>query len=227
MGKYSWSEIWGYNYGFWALVLVSSVVISAIRNKHNLNVKELELELTTIHKNIEIYKNEYYNLCSDNILNIFSEFYTTGNDRISIYKHQGNHFTLLGRYSENPNFNKPKQYIYKEDEGLIGSGWSNGKAYIYDAPKWSGAGTEYINFMKKRCEITKKRLKQISMHSRSIFVKTINDTTTATNPDGLIVFESNNPKKVQEVECNLLIEKHKEELIKLLKNMNNLTKKIK
>ena len=78
--------------------------------------------------------------------------------------------------------------------------------------------------MKTKCRITDKRLKKIRMKSRSLFIKTINDNYTASNPDGIIVFESINTTKVTIDECNLLI--NEKALLTLLKNMKNLTKKI-
>ena len=77
--------------------------------------------------------------------------------------------------------------------------------------------------MKTKCRITDKRLKKIRMKSRSLFIKTINDNYTASNPDGIIVFESINTTKVTIDECNLLI--NEKALLTLLKNMKNLTKK--
>ena len=80
--------------------------------------------------------------------------------------------------------------------------------------------------MKTKCRITDKRLKKIRMKSRSLFIKTINDNYTASNPDGIIVFESMNTTKVTIDECNLLINDNEKALLTLLKNMKNLTKKI-
>jgi hypothetical protein len=92
------------------MVLIAAIVISAKRNKHNTTIAEKEAERLRINIRLEVYKKEYYTLCSDNILNIFSDFYKTGNERVSIYKHQGDHFTLLGRYAQDPNHNKSKSY---------------------------------------------------------------------------------------------------------------------
>ena len=202
-----------------------AIIIGAKRNLHNRTVQGEINKNLQLKKSIEAYQEEYYKLCSNNILHLFESFYTTGGERISIYKHQGDHFTLLGRCSMNSAYNKSTNYKYRDNEGLIGKGWEENEVFINGSPKWVGKGSEYKNFMKTKCNITDKRLKKIRMKSRSLFIKTINDNNTASNPDGIIVFESMNPTKIGIDECNLLINDNEKALLTLLKNMKNLTKK--
>lgn len=226
ISNHTWKDSWAFLLILFVIILFSAVFIGAKRNLHNKSVK-IEIDKNKrLNEKIELYKKEYYKLCSNNIFNLFQSFYTTGNDRISIYKHQGDHFTLLGRYAKNPLHNKSKLYDYKENEGLIGKGWSQGEAIITGAPKWVGNGNEYREFMKKKCKITDKRLKGLTMRSQSLYVKTLHDNSTAEDPDGLIVFESLSPEKVQKKECTELISINEKAILTLLKNMKTLTKKI-
>lgn len=225
LGQYNWEDIWVWLFFVFFIIYLMTIYIGAKRNHHNKSVQsEIDRNKKLIDE-IESYKSEYYKLCSNNILNMFSSFFTTGNERISIYKHQGDHFTLLGRYAKNPEHNKPTRYQYLENEGLIGKGWTETKAIVQGAPKWVGKGIEYKKFMKERCKITDKRLKKIRMKSQSIFIKTLHDDKTADDPDGIIVFESISTTKVKEQECLELIKNKQNELLTLLKNMKSLTKK--
>lgn len=226
VGKNSWQDAWPILLGFFLLQMITGIIISAYRNKKNLEKRELESELSKLNSLIDLIKEDYYNLCSKSILNMFRDFYTTGQERISIYKHQGSHFILLGRCSKVGEYNKRTNYAYSEKEGLIGLGWENGEAFLIGVPNWSGNGTEYKNFITQRCNISEDRLRQIRMKSRSFYVKTLNDESTATNPDGVIVFESKNPTRVNKAECDALIEKNIEPLLDLLKNMKSLTRKV-
>ena len=224
--NYTWEEVWGLLLFIFGILILTAIIVGAKRNLHNRTVQEeIDKNLELI-KSIKNYKTEYYKLCSNNILHLFESFYTTGGERISIYKHQGDHFTLLGRCSKNSVYNKNTDYEYKENEGLIGKGWIDNEVLVTDAPKWIGKGKDYKTFMKIKCNITEKRLKKIRMKSRSLFVKTINDNNTASNPDGIIVFESINPKKTTREECNQLISDNEKALLTLLKNMKSLTKKL-
>lgn len=225
IGTNSWNDVWAFLLFIFGLILFCAIIIGAKRNLHNRTVqgeinKNLELK-----KSIKTYQEEYYKLCSNNILHLFESFYTTGGERISIYKHQGDHFTLLGRCSKNSAYNKSTDYKYRDNEGLIGKGWDDNEVIVFDSPKWVGKGNEYKAFMKTKCNITDRRLKKIRMKSRSLFIKTINDNNTASNPDGIIVFESMNPTKTTSEECNQLINENEKALLTLLKNMKNLTNK--
>tara|TARA_B100000780_G_C21110517_1_gene448745 strand:- start:179 stop:1027 length:849 start_codon:yes stop_codon:yes gene_type:complete len=225
IGTNSWKDVWGILLIIFGLILLLAIIIGAKRNLHNRTVQGEINKNLQLKKSIEAYQEEYYKLCSNNILHLFESFYTTGGERISIYKHQGDHFTLLGRCSMNSAYNKSTNYKYRDNEGLIGKGWEENEVFINGSPKWVGKGSEYKNFMKTKCNITDKRLKKIRMKSRSLFIKTINDNNTASNPDGIIVFESMNPTKIGIDECNLLINDNEKALLTLLKNMKNLTKK--
>lgn len=225
INTYKWKEAWIYLLILFGILLISAIIIGAKRNLHNRNVQTEINKNKKLIEDIASYKTEYYKLCSNNIFNLFQSFYTTGNDRISIYKHQGDHFTLLGRYAKNPAHNKPTKYQYIENEGLIGKGWTEGEAIITGAPKHVGNGREYNKFMKERCKITDKRLKKIRMKSQSLYIKTLHDNHTAEDPDGLIVFESKSPTKVTKNDCDALIKKSEKEILTLLKNMKSLTKK--
>lgn len=222
----SWKDVWGILLIIFGLILLIAIIVGAKRNLHNRTVQEEINKNLQLKKSIKTYQEEYYKLCSNNILHLFDSFYTTGGERISIYKHHGDHFTLLGRCSKNPAFNKYTDYKYRENEGLIGKGWNENEVIITGSPKWIGKGKDYKDFMKTRCSITDRRLNKIRMKSRSLFIKTINDSNTASNPDGIIVFESLDPTKTTNIECNLLIENNEKALLTLLKNMKNLTKKI-
>tara|TARA_B100000795_G_C22729532_1_gene410803 strand:+ start:141 stop:992 length:852 start_codon:yes stop_codon:yes gene_type:complete len=226
IGTNSWKDVWGLLLFIFGSTVIIAIIVGAIRNLHNRTVQEEINKNLELKKSITTYQEEYYKLCSNNILHLFDSFYTTGGERISIYKHQGDHFTLLGRCSKNSAYNKNTDYKYRDNEGLIGKGWNDNEIIITDSPKWIGSGKDYKNFMKSKCSITDKRLKKIRMKSRSLFVKTINDGNTASNPDGIIVFESMDPKKTNKVECNELINANEKALLTLLKNMKNLTKKI-
>ena len=120
IGTNSWKDVWGILLIIFGLILLLAIIIGAKRNLHNRTVQGEINKNLQLKKSIETYQEEYYKLCSNNILHLFESFYTTGGERISIYKHQGDHFTLLGRCSMNSAYNKSTNYKYRDNEGLIG-----------------------------------------------------------------------------------------------------------
>jgi hypothetical protein len=226
VASYTWNDAWAYLLTFFSIILLSAIIIAAKRNKHNVSLKEAVTKNNRLQREIELYREEYYKLCSTNILYLFERFFVTGNERISIYIHQGNHFTLLGRYSKNPQHNKRTTYQYKDNEGLIGKAWNEGELILVGAPKWVKTGKEYKKFMKERCTISDQRLRDIRMKSQSLYIKTLDDKNTPENPDGIIVFESISPIKVDKTECAQMISDNEVAILSLLKNMKSLTKKV-
>lgn len=224
-GEQEWKDVWPYLFIFFSVILLVAIIISAKRNKLNRTIEQEIDRNKDLIKEIKTYKSEYYKLCSNIILSLFKNFYTNS-ERVSIYKFNGNHFILLGRFSRNQNFNIRTDYKYSPHEGLIGKGWDEGSVYVCGAPKWEKKNKKsYNDFMKKNCNIADKRLDAITMKSRSIYVVTINDESTAENPDGIIVFESIMPDRVTKEECDEIINDKKSDILKLLQNMKSLTEK--
>lgn len=222
---YTWEDSWVFLLILFGIIMFVSIVVSTKRNLHNRTVSAEIKKNEELKKSINIYKDEYYKLCSNNILSMFKIFFASHNERISIYKFNDNHFILLGRYSKNQNFNKKTTYQYSAEEGLIGKGWNDGEVIVNGAPKWSKNNkSDYNNFMKQICNIKDKRLNNLTMKSQSLYILTLHDNSTAEDPDGIIVFESMNPIKVNKMECDDLIIEREKELFLLLKNMKNLIK---
>ena len=223
---YTWKDVWVYLLVLFGTCLALSIFLSARRNLTQRRIAEEIEKNNRLEKKLIVINEEYYKLCSDNIKFLFQAFFTTGKERISIYKHQGDHFTLLGRYASSPEHNKRTDYDYSDGEGLIGKGWRENEFSVIDIPGWQGKGVAYKSFLKSICSISELRLNKIRMKSRSYYIRTLNDTSTATDPDGIIVFESIDQKKSNTADCRALIEKQSTNILSLLKNMNSLTKKI-
>lgn len=206
------------------LLGIISIFHSAYEKGKQRNLKVLSEELTNTKAILNKVKSEYYNLCSDSIKDIFKDFFATasGNGRVSLYKHDGNSFKLLGRAADNPEHSNRGLEIYPEDEGFIALGWQNGHFEIHDIPHWSGkSGANYRNFMKARCNINDDRLKKLTMRSRSFYVYRFNNST-AQKPYGIIVFEKLNENQIQTGTINTIFQTHETQIVSLLKSMKSL-----
>jgi hypothetical protein len=174
---------------------------------------------------MEKIKLEYYGLCSDNIKEIFSQFFkeSGGNGRVSLYKHEGHYFTLLGRAADNPVHSKRGQETYPDNEGFIALGWQQGTFQIHSIPAWAGrSGTDYRKFMKAKCQISDGRLKKLTMRSRSFYIYRFNNDN-AQNPHGIIVFERISETPIEITNIHSAFEHHESQLISLLKSMRSLS----
>lgn len=82
-----------------------------------------------LEQTLEQVRGHYFDLCSDELSNLLRNTLGYGdNERISAYRHRGGVFQIMGRYSENPEYNEPGRPTYPADEGVICSAWQDGRA---------------------------------------------------------------------------------------------------
>jgi uncharacterized protein (UPF0335 family) len=226
---YSWKDAWPILFCISAFFLMLSITLTYRRSAKRLSLESLRETNHKLIKKIERIKNEYLRHCSDSIKNIFPEFLSTQDSRVTIYKHQAvnefdQHFTLLGRYSRVPDYNKARDYPYPL-EGFMAYGWNAGEFEIQGVPVWSGKGKKWKKFMKENCLISDHRLEKIKMKSTSFYIITLDDPTTSEDPDGLIVFERTEGKTIDTQALKLILKDREKEIVALLRNMKSLTSK--
>lgn len=211
----------------WFIIAICIIVnvftiINKIKNKEVEKEKELIVgELNKCKKTLERVEKSYFDLCSDNIASIFRELNFNSTERISIYKHTGKNFVILGRFSQNPTYNKKHRDYYPDNEGFIQLGWERGDFFINNIPEWRGKGKEYKVFVQNINPITDRTLNKLIMQSRSFYIRTLNDNSTAQNPDGIIVIESMLPNGIQRECIDNLINREMNKLLPLLKKMSS------
>ncbi|WP_198537339.1 hypothetical protein [Capnocytophaga canimorsus] len=203
---------------FSAIISVFAIIYNMLKKKERLKIEEYEMQ-------ISIIKGEYKKLCSDNIKIIFKEFFnkSNGQGRVSIYKHLGDKFILLGRYSNNPEYNKKGRENYPDNKGFISKGWQEGTFTIHNIPKWVKNGKDYKEYVRKHCDIDDSTLKKINMKSCSFYVKRIeNEDGDSRLPLGIIVFEQIPNSKIDSKSINCKLEENKEQLTTLIKSMKTI-----
>lgn len=229
VNDYTWKDAWPFLFWISAALLIFAIILSYSRNRKRLSLAKLNEVNNKLNKKIEKVRKEYLRHCSDSIKNIFPKFLSTQDSRVTIYKYQidndnNGHFTLLGRYSRVPAYNKARDYDYPL-EGFMGYGWKAGEFEIQDAPVWSGKGKKWKKYMKENCLISDQRLEKINMKSTSFYVVTLDDEATAEDPDGMIVFERTNGERIDTEALRLILDEKETEILALLKNMKSLTSK--
>lgn len=200
--------------------------VKKIIEKANLieqNSLTLEKEKNKLLKRIESIENDYYRLCSNIIRNSFARSFfefTDNNGRISIYKHENDQFILLGRYSNNPNYNDKGRGSYSSQEGFISLGWKRKEFKIHGIPEYVNKGIEYISHIKGHCEIPPRTITRMRMKSRSYYVFRF-DNEDSRKPLGIIVFEKLGSEAIDE---NLINDREEilDIITSLLKGMKNI-----
>ena len=136
-----------------------------------------------------------------------SEFLDLKNsERISLYVLDGEKFHIIGRYSENPKYDRNGRCEYPSDCGYISKclGNNNGNSY-YVKEKLPKKLSKYLEDVSKDTGMNKDDINNLSMKSRTYFTRVIKDRHNKNV--GILVIESMNPTLPMDVnELNTKLE---------------------
>lgn len=219
----SWNQINDLLIVIGLILAIVSIVMTFLEKENLQSYESVTTELLSVKNKFELVKKEYFKLCSDHIREIFNDFFTQsgGSGRVSLYKHEGETFKLLGRYSNNPTFNKPGRDVYHDDEGFIAKGWENETFEIYEIPKWTKNGSAWKSFIKAKCNISDDKLKRINMKSCSFYIYRFNNED-ARNPHGIMVLEQIKNDQIPITVVEKILDDHEKQIISLMKSMKSL-----
>ena len=173
-------------------------------------IKEKNKNLETMHSKLEAYS-ESIGLYLENLPKEFlrnvSEFLDLKNsERISLYVLDGEKFRIIGRYSENPKYDRNGRCEYPSDCGYISKclGNNNGNSY-YVKEKLPKRLSKYVEAVSKDTGMNKDDINNLSMKSRAYFNRVIKDRHNKNV--GILVIESMNPTLPMDVnELNTKLE---------------------
>ena len=210
--------------GKWAffLILVSlglyiPSIIKIIKNKKRSSELEKSIEKLTQEKeafenSILKYQEGFVNFFNSYLALIFNKLELSDDERISIYHHQKDHFSLLCRYSTNPKFIKKGRPTYPDNQGFIGIGYQKGFLHINNLPNPDNQLDRYTEEVSRQCEIKDDVLRNLSMKSRSYSVYAI-EHPIKKNRLAVVVFESNKYNFDKCSEINVLLSELAEQVV--------------
>ncbi len=184
-----------------ALVVVIFIVNEFIKSKE---LMKNEYELNSTRESIKNLEKELYELeCYSESIGLFlenlpkdflrsvSEFLKLRNsERISLYVLvDDKKFRIIGRYSENPKYDRNGRCEYPSDCGYISKCLENdnGKSYYY-IDKLPQKLNQYLQRVSKDTGMSEDEIKNLSMKSRTYFTRLIKDRNNKNV--GVLVVES-------------------------------------
>lgn len=140
----------------------------------------------------------------------------THTERISIYRYDGNAFRIVGRFSQNPEYDQYGRALYPADQGCIAAAWREDKCLVQDVPDPTKNMMKYKEFMESRWGIPGNVVENMRMKSRFYAAFSLTSSLQQ-RPIGVVVIESTrtpdvDPKKalsVQRIERIMLAERHR------------------
>lgn len=135
-----------------------------------------------------------------NVLSLWAtELGFTASERISVYKHSGNTFLMLGRFSLNPDFARRGRAAYPDAEGCIGNAWrsQSGTCFTNALPDPVTDMPAYEVQQQGDWGVGPATTAGLSMRSRTIGAYSVLNPT-ATERQAIVVFESVLPGQIDD-----------------------------
>jgi hypothetical protein len=160
--------------------------------KRGRDFRKIEDELNHLKQRESKSNGDYSRMMNDQLSIIYHGLELTDRERISIYRHHDKNFTLLGRYSLNPQFCVKGRVFYPFGQGVIGKAWEKGKA---SRNGFSDPITNWELYVKEHTKYGFDELTvgQFSMKSRAYIAMALVDVRTQRRV-AIVVIESSQAK---------------------------------
>jgi hypothetical protein len=176
-----------------SLIMVTLGTVAVIRSRQR--ISELQYEISRLRTDLDGTQQDFVELVQDlyvvfeTQLGILSDKLRFGNtERISVYTQDSDAFIMLGRYSKNPEYQKPGRAIYPNDEGCIARAWRNGECFIADLPDPTQVIDDYLGCLEEDWNIPRDTGQAFKMKSRSLSAFAIEGSDR--HRIAVVVFES-------------------------------------
>lgn len=210
------------------ITVLTALFFGVISISNTKEVKELEKDNSEKGNQIIDLENILEKVISDkeelfkSYLNLlFSNLNLTHSERISVYRVNNNQFVLMGRASENPNFEQPGRKSYPITEGFIGKGWAEGEFFIDNLPDPNEhSGNQYFKEINSISPINRDVVSNLSMQSRTYYVKRMKGYDA--RPKAVIVIESLNEQAFKKEFAEEKLQGVKRHLVMFIENSSHI-----
>lgn len=182
--------IYTINHGFKS-ILFSALLAGIVRildHRQRPKPSKLQKEIAALQSNLGTHSETYKDIIYRVLFQIFVGLSLKDTDRVTLYKHNGKAFILLGRYSSNPSFQSNGRPIYADSEGCIGIAWRNNESIITELPDPHLEAHDYLKFQ-LGYYLQRETIQNLNMKSRSYAAFRIQEPE-GLNPLAVVVFES-------------------------------------
>lgn len=133
-------------------------------------------------------------------------------ERISLFLNRDDQFFFAGRFSSQPDLNKPGRSYFPANEGCVGKTWHNNGEYFQELPEQGS--DEYRRLLKEELNIDDGQAEKMRMKSRSYFSRAVVD---GYHRVGVVVFESTLGEVFDIEKLRMAVDTHQQCLLAALK----------
>lgn len=158
--------------------------------------RDLEQQLEDATELVQNFGSDYFAIW-DNRLKVLADVLNLdARDRVSVYRHRGSSFTMVGRFAVLPELDRPGRGVYPVDQGVIGTAWSrgDGKCIVQDLPDPVQDLEGYCARSRDEWKLPVGVVKKLGMKARSIAAFALNGHGDSVR-DAIVVFESSDANR--------------------------------
>jgi hypothetical protein len=166
---------------------IGQIILTPGNKTLQISLKKLEDERGKQSQNNET---SFQSAISDELLTLSDILHFGDSERISLYYDDSRRLAMLGRYSENTEFNRRGRGFCNYEEGVLGIAWVNcdGKAFEDNFPDDS---ERYVQMCSNSLNMNIDTARRLRMKSRTICIRPIKNFDK--HKTAALVFESMNP----------------------------------
>lgn len=174
---------------------------------------ELDIKIQNLENQISKINYNSIEIVEIHLAYLFEKMKLGNNERISLYKLIKDEFSVLGRFSSNPELRKRSRSVYKK-EGLIFKAWQEIKFFkntgipIADSRR-TKFRKNYFKIISDLAPIEEETVWNMKMKSRSFYIKAFKDLMNL-EQTSIIVIESKNDKAFEEAEIDSTLNQDEE-----------------
>ena len=176
-------------------------------NNVNNEVRDLKKAVNEYQENIQFLSNQIYELQNKIAVSwlkqAFKQHEMNSTERATIYFELNKEFSLLARYSPNPELNEIHRQKFPLNQGVISHAWRNGSYIEDECPNFEDDEEIYYDYMSSKYQFDKRQLQNFQMKSCryvAVAIRNVDDHI------GVVVFESIDKEKLSQAKLQELNE---------------------
>jgi hypothetical protein len=187
------NDIWSWTGLVFAVAILLNIVFSLAIIHRTPRISELIEENSRLREELDRRATDYFEKVRGKLASYFDQLGFTHEERISLYSHESRVFTLCGRYSSNPMYDKRSSRMYPHDQGCLGAAWQTGQCVVEELPDPKSDLDNYVGIHTGLWKMPREIVENLTMKSRWFAGFRIDDEKEH-RPVAVIIFESAKPK---------------------------------
>lgn len=153
-----------------AVLTLAGSIVAWKRTPGLLSLRKRVAELEAV---LERAESDYYDQFAVELSVILKDVLGYGDtERISVYRHRGGAFQMIGRYSDDPVLRNRGRSIYPDDEGIIGRAWREESATA-NLPDPDTQSDLYYEVLENEWNVDRATAEEFTMKSRSLVARAL------------------------------------------------------